>query len=73
MQPLTQTVGDWPPVGTGLVPMPHPSPRNNLWLRRNPWFEAEPVSALQQRVREVLAQTWPRVRRHPGRLSNVMP
>ena len=36
-------------------PIPHPSPRNLLWLRRNPWFEAAIVPALQARVRRVLA------------------
>ena len=36
------------------MPLPHPSPRNNRWFKRCPWFEAELVPALQQRVREVL-------------------
>ncbi len=36
-------------------PMPHPSPRNLIWLRRNPWFEAEIVPALRARVCRVLA------------------
>lgn len=36
------------------LPLPHPSPRNTLWLRRNPWFEAEVVPALRSRVRELL-------------------
>jgi uracil-DNA glycosylase len=37
-----------------VLPLPHPSPRNNLWLRRNPWFEAEVLPALRQRVAEAL-------------------
>lgn len=37
-------------------PRPHPSPRNNLWLRRNPWFEDEIVPALRRRVATVLAR-----------------
>jgi uracil-DNA glycosylase len=41
----------WP---RNIVPMPHPSPRNNLWLRRNPWFEQEVVPAVQARVVELL-------------------
>lgn len=40
----------WPKV----VPLPHPSPRNNRWLRRNPWFETEVIPALRRRVRAVL-------------------
>ncbi len=34
----------------GVLALPHPSPRNNLWLRRNPWFEAGVLPALQARV-----------------------
>ena len=37
-----------------LIPLPHPSPRNNIWLRRNPWFEAEVLPALRERVAEIL-------------------
>jgi uracil-DNA glycosylase len=51
---LTKLVRDWRKYWPGIVPMPHPSPRNNLWLARNPWFERELVPALQGRVREVL-------------------
>jgi uracil-DNA glycosylase len=35
--------------------MPHPSPRNRLWLKRNPWFEQEVLPALRERVGAVLA------------------
>ena len=34
-----------------LLPLVHPSPRNKLWLKQNPWFEAEKVPLLQQRIR----------------------
>ncbi len=50
---LDATVRNWrqalerrPPV----LPMPHPSWRNNAWLKRNPWFEAEVVPELRRRV-----------------------
>ncbi len=36
------------------IALPHPSPRNNIWLRRNPWFEEECLPALQKRVRSAL-------------------
>jgi len=36
------------------VALPHPSPRNRLWLRRNAWFEAELLPALRGRVAAVL-------------------
>lgn len=51
---LTENVRAWREYWPRLVPMPHPSPRNNLWLRRNPWFEQEVVPALQNRISEVL-------------------
>lgn len=47
---LTQTVQAWRDYGPEVLPLPHPSPRNNLWLRRNPWFEAEVLPALKARV-----------------------
>ncbi|MHC4515420.1 MAG: uracil-DNA glycosylase family protein [Planctomycetota bacterium] len=38
-----------------FLPLPHPSPRNTLWLQRNPWFEAEVVPLLQELLGELLA------------------
>lgn len=51
---LTEVVRNWRNHWPNTVPLPHPSPRNNLWLTRNPWFERELVPVLRQRVREVL-------------------
>jgi len=51
---LTQNVQAWRNYAPEVVPLPHPSPRNNLWLRRNPWFETELLPALRQRVADVL-------------------
>lgn len=51
---LTESVRNWRNYWPNLVPLPHPSPRNNLWLRRNPWFELEIVPALRARVSAVL-------------------
>jgi len=51
---LTQRVKS----GTGrtgdLFPMPHPSPRNNRWLKANPWFEGEVIPLLQTRIRALM-------------------
>lgn len=52
---VTDNVRDWHRWWPSLIPLPHPSPRNNLWLRRNPWFEQDVVPALRQRVAEVLS------------------
>jgi uracil-DNA glycosylase len=54
--PLTELVKSWRTYWPGMVPLPHPSPRNNLWLRRNPWFEVELLPALRKRLSEVLAE-----------------
>ncbi|WP_373187618.1 uracil-DNA glycosylase family protein [Halopseudomonas sp.] len=51
---LTERVASWRNYWPRQVPMPHPSPRNNIWLRRNPWFETEVVPALQARVATLL-------------------
>ena len=53
---LTELVQSWRDHWPILVPLPHPSPRNNIWLRRNPWFETELLPALQERVAMVLEQ-----------------
>ena len=52
---LTDLVKSWRDHWPERVPLPHPSPRNNFWLRRNPWFEAELLPVLKNRVSEVLA------------------
>lgn len=52
---VTDNVRNWQSYWPEVVPMPHPSPRNNLWLRRNPWFEEEVVPALRSRVSDILA------------------
>jgi len=51
---LTETVRAWRDYGPAFIPLPHPSPRNQLWLRRNPWYEAELVPVLQARIRPLL-------------------
>ncbi len=55
---LTDRVRAWRDHWPELMPLPHPSPRNNLWLRRNPWFEDEVVPALRRRVEELLLETY---------------
>lgn len=52
---LTDIVRSWRDSAPALIPMPHPSPRNNRWLRNNPWFEAEIVPWVRARVAELLA------------------
>jgi uracil-DNA glycosylase len=51
---VTENVRAWRTHWPTLIPLPHPSPRNNLWLRRNPWFEKELVPVLCKQVAAVL-------------------
>ena len=51
---MTETIARWREFGPNVLPMPHPSWRNTAWLKRNPWFEAEVVPYLRQRVAEIL-------------------
>ncbi len=51
---VTATVQAWRDHWPSVMPLPHPSPRNNIWLRKNPWFERELLPQLQARVAQVL-------------------
>jgi len=51
---LTERVRDWQSYWPRMIPLPHPSPRNNLWLGRNPWFEKDLLPMLRRRVSEAL-------------------
>ncbi|EJU9786278.1 TPA: uracil-DNA glycosylase family protein [Vibrio vulnificus] len=52
---LTETVQNWQAWLPDYLPLPHPSPRNTLWLRKNPWFEEQTVPYLRQQVRQLLS------------------
>lgn len=51
---LTETVRNWNKFAPGIVPLPHPSPRNNIWLKKNPWFERDVLPALRKKVSKAL-------------------
>jgi len=53
-QNLTETVKSWKEFWPNAIPLPHPSPRNNIWLRKNAWFEDEVIPALQKAVNAIL-------------------
>jgi len=52
---LTATVRAWRNHAPRYIPLPHPSWRNNAWLRKNPWFESELLPGLRRRVRRLLS------------------
>lgn len=51
---LTETVRNWKNYGDGILPLPHPSPRNNIWLKKNDWFEKDVLPSLRTRVKNAL-------------------
>jgi uracil-DNA glycosylase len=52
---LTETVRNWQAYAPQYLPLPHPSPRNTLWLKRNPWFEQQLLPVLRTRIRALYA------------------
>lgn len=59
---LTGTVGNWReiiarPGEPRCIPLPHPSWRNNAWLKKNPWFEQDLLPELRNQVRVLLGQS----------------
>jgi len=51
---LTETVKNWRAYAPKHIPLPHPSPRNNIWLKRNPWFEQDVLPELKLRINRYL-------------------
>jgi len=51
---VTDAVTAWQEHWPRVLPMPHPSPRNQRWLRQNPWFEKEAPPALRLSVQGLL-------------------
>ncbi len=51
---VSETVAAWQDFWPEIIALPHPSPRNNRWLKENPWFEADVVPRLRERVRELI-------------------
>jgi len=47
---LTETTRAWQDYGPEYFPLPHPSPRNQPWRVRHPWFDRDLVPALRARI-----------------------
>ncbi len=53
---LTETVRNWKMYIPKYFPLPHPSPRNNIWMKKNEWFGREVLPQLKESVKGVLAK-----------------
>jgi uracil-DNA glycosylase len=51
---LTATVQKWMSYWPSKLVLPHPSPRNNIWLKKNEWFEGEILPVLKTRIAKLL-------------------
>lgn len=48
---LTETVEYYEEyLSESLLPLPHPSPRNGIWMKKNSWFEKEVIPILRQQI-----------------------
>ena len=52
---LTETVLQWREYQPQIWPLPHPSPRNNIWLKKNPWFARDLIPQLRLSVKSTLS------------------
>ena len=53
---LTDTVKHYQDYLPEFFPLVHPSPRNQIWMAKNPWFESEVVPELQRRIKTILGE-----------------
>ena len=51
---LTETVKDYKNYLPKYFPLPHPSPRNNIWMKKNEWFEKETLPELKKVISKML-------------------
>lgn len=58
-RPITALAREFDRTLPERIVIPHPSPRNGLWLKRNPWFESEALPALRSRVSELFGEPAP--------------
>jgi uracil-DNA glycosylase len=51
---LTETVKNYAAYLPKYIPLPHPSPRNNIWIKKNEWFKIEVLPLLRYKVTNIL-------------------
>ena len=50
----TEVIRDFEKYLPKYFPLIHPSPRNNIWIAKNPWFEPQLVPELQKRIAQLM-------------------
>ena len=50
----TEVIHDFEAYLPKYFPLVHPSPRNNIWLAKNPWFEPELLPELKKRIAQLM-------------------
>lgn len=50
---LTETVRAWKDYSPEYIPLPHPSPLNNIWLHKNRWFEKDVLPELKELIKSL--------------------
>jgi len=53
---LTETVRSFREYLPQYLPLVHPSPRNKIWQKKNPWFESDVVPLLRTKVENIIKQ-----------------
>lgn len=51
---LTQVVKDYRDYLPEFFPLVHPSPRNQIWMKKNPWFDQTVIPDLQELVAQIM-------------------
>ena len=51
---LTDTVRDFSRHMPRFFPLPHPSWRSTIWMRKNPWFQSEALPALREAIAQAM-------------------
>ena len=51
---LTDIVRDYRSYLPKYFPLVHPSPRNQIWMKKNPWFEQDVLPELKARVSKLM-------------------
>jgi len=52
---LTERVRNFHRYLPNYFPLPHPSPRNNIWIKKNPWFGEIVIPALAGHVQQLMS------------------